>query len=193
MTHSAPALRFPKPLGKKQHGTAGEVRESVACPTEPTPGRSEYVPHIELLLQGLHVSRDRLNSTSKIAVEAKLLRKMIEVTVRGLPFSEQFYTATYPDIRAAADAGQIVDLHQHFVETGFFEGRLGAAPAVDETYYTSLYEDVGLAIERGDIGSATDHYIASGSAEGRVPNVAVRPHIESWMTALFNDLKRIGR
>jgi hypothetical protein len=143
-----------------------------------------YFPHVDLLLQSLRISRDRLNGRSKVAIDAKLLRRLIERAVMHLPFDPEFYKTTYPDIAAAVAAGQITDLHRHFVETGFFEGRLGAMPEVDEAHYCSLYRDVASAVKRGDIASATEHYIRSGAAEGRVPSAAAKPEVDAWMSVL---------
>ena len=89
--------------------------------------RPTYLPHIDLLLQALRVNRERLGSKSKIAIDAKLLRSLIQAAVARQPFSEEFYQHSYPDIAEAYAAGKIPDLQQHFVETGFFEGRLGVA------------------------------------------------------------------
>ena len=145
---------------------------------------SEYLPHIDLLLQAMRINRERLNSRSKIAIDAKLLRTLLQSVVVHLPFSAEFYQSTYADIGAAVAAGQIPDLHRHFVETGFFEGRIGAPPKVDEAYYTSLYKDVAQAIQRGDVASGSEHYLRSGAAEGRVPNAQVKPEIDVWMGIL---------
>ena len=143
-----------------------------------------YIPHIDLLLQALRISRDRLGSKSKIAIDAKLLKMLIQTMVANAPFSEEFYKQNYPDLAAAQTAGQIPDLHQHFVETGFFEGRFGAPPPIDEAYYTSTYKDVGQAVLKGDVVSGTEHYLRSGAAEGRVPNEEIRADLEAWMLVL---------
>jgi hypothetical protein len=144
----------------------------------------EYFPHVELLLQALRINRERLNGRSKIAIDAKVLRRLIELAVERLPFSPEFYAATYPDIAAALAAGQIPDLHKHFVETGYFEGRVGAPPSVDETYYRDLYRDVSQAVERGDVESAQAHYMRSGAAEGRVPSADLQPEVDAWIGIL---------
>ncbi len=149
-----------------------------------------YLPHIDLLLQALRVNRERLNSKSKIAIDAKLLRALLQALVAGQPFSEEFYLQTYPDIAEAHAAGQIANLRNHFVELGFFEGRMGSTPTVDEAYYQDLYKDVAAAVQRGDIGSASEHYLRAGAAEGRVPNEAARPMVEGWMTVLRDDATR---
>jgi hypothetical protein len=146
----------------------------------------QYVPHIDLLLQTLRINRERLGSRSKIAIDTKLLRALLRALAARMPFSEEFYLATYPDLAEAHAVGKVPDLHEHFIESGFFEGRCGAPPEVDEAYYTGLYKDVGQAVLRGDIKSGADHYLRTGIAEGRVPNAVLRGAIDNWM-ALLRD------
>ena len=146
--------------------------------------QTPYIPHIDLLLQALRVNRDRLNSKSKIAIDAKLLKTILQAMVAGAPFNEAFYKQNYPDLAAAQASGAIPDLHKHFIETGYFEGRFGSAPPVDEAYYTSTYKDVGQAVLKGDVTSGTEHYLRSGASEGRVPNEEIRSELEAWMVVL---------
>lgn len=145
---------------------------------------SDYFPHVDLLVRSLRIDRDRLNGRSKIAIDARLLRRLIQGVIEGLPFSAKFYAETYPDIAAAAAAGQIPDLHRHYVETGYFEGRLGMPPTLDEAYYRDTYPDVAEAVAAGDVASAADHYRRSGAAEGRVPVADMAGAIGDWMTLL---------
>jgi hypothetical protein len=142
------------------------------------------VPHVDLLAQAMRINRERLNSRSKIAIDAKLLRLILQNLVSHMAFSDQFYRTNYADIGAAAAAGQIPDLHRHYVETGYFEGRLGAPAEVDEVFYLATYPDVATAIERGEVTSGAEHYTRSGAAEGRVPAAALRPEIDAWMGLL---------
>jgi hypothetical protein len=153
--------------------------------------KAAYVPHIDLLLRALRITRDRLASRSKIAVDARLLRALLQGIAETAPFSGEFYTATYPDIAAAHAAGEIGDLHRHFVELGYFEGRMGAAPPIDETFYTGIYNDVAEAVRRGDLASGREHYVRSGAAEGRVPNAATREAVESWGNVLREEPSRL--
>ena len=143
-----------------------------------------YLPHIDLLLQSLRIARDRLDSRSKIAVDPRLLVHVIKQIVAALPFDAAFYLTTYDDVAQAHANGGIGDLHAHFIEAGFFEGRLGADPEVDAGYYLATYPDVGRAIAEGQIGAAGDHYVQRGSAEGRAPNPGLAPAVERWMTVL---------
>ena len=146
-----------------------------------------YVPHVDLLLQALRVNRERLNSRSKIAIDARLLKALLQAIVVRTPFSEEFYKQTYPDLAEAHAAGSIADLHQHYVESGYFEGRFGAPPVVDEAFYTSHYKDVGQAVLRGDVVSGTEHYLRSGAAEGRLPTEEARDELDAWMSVLRDD------
>lgn len=152
--------------------------------TEPS-----YVPHIDLLLQALRVGRERLGSRAKIAIDARLLRKLLMTLAATLPFDEAFYLSNYPDLAEAHAAGGIRDLRTHFVEVGFFEGRIASRPEVDEAYYTTTYPDVAQAILRGDVSSGTEHYMRAGIAEGRVPNPAMLEAIESWFTVLRDEAR----
>jgi len=151
---------------------------------------TDYVPHIDLLLQSLRINRERLNSKSKIAIDAKLLKSLIQAIVASGPFNEDFYLETYPDLAEAFAAGQISDLRRHYIDLGFFEGRIGAPPPVDEAYYTSLYQDVGAAVQRGDVTSGTEHYLRSGAAEGRVPNAQMKSVVDSWISVLRDEAAR---
>jgi hypothetical protein len=150
----------------------------------------QYVPHIELFLHALRINRERLNSKSKVAVDAKLLKALLKTIVQCAPFSEEYYLETYPDIAAAWAAGQIPDPRRHYIEFGYFEGRVGAPPPVDEAYYTSLYKDVGQAMLSGEIKTAAEHYEDSGCAEGRIPNAQLKPIIDEWAELLDDDAGR---
>ncbi len=149
----------------------------------------DFVPHIDVLLHALRVNRERLNSKSKIAIDAKLLRNLLRTIVAHMPFSAEFYALTYPDIAAAHANGDITDLHRHFIDSGFFEGRFGAPPPVDEPYYVALYRDVATAIQRGDVESGMEHYMRSGASEGRVPNAALKPTIDHWNSILRDETR----
>lgn len=145
---------------------------------------SDYFPHMDLLLQAMRIDRDRLNGRGKVAIDARLLRRLIQCAIERLPFSADFYLRTYPDIAAAAAGGQITDLHRHYVDTGYFEGRMGAPPGVDEARYRAAYQDVAEAIAEGRFASAGEHYMASGAAEGRVPAEPLAGVVGQWMALL---------
>ena len=143
-----------------------------------------YLPHIDLLLRAMRIGRDRLFGASKIAVDARLLRGLLQLAVERAPFDADFYRACYPDLEEAHASGRIPDLHRHFVETGYLEGRCGAPPMFDEAFYVLTYRDVARALKQGDITSAREHYIRSGAAEGRNPSPALTREIAFWSELL---------
>ena len=150
----------------------------------------EYLPHIDMFLRALRINRERLNSKSKVAIDARLLRHLLQALVAEAPFSEEFYLQNNPDVAEAHAQGLIADLRAHYIEQGYFEGRPGAPPPVDEAYYASTYQDVAEAIRRGDVTSGAEHYMRSGASEARLPNPQLKPAIEAWMNALRDEASR---
>lgn len=146
-----------------------------------------HLPHIDLLLKSLRISRERLNSRSKVAVDTRMLRLLLESLAAQLPFDSAFYLKANPDVAKAFAAGQIPDLHRHFIESGYFEGRSAALSDVDDRFYSRTYPDVRAAIAAGAVNSAAEHYTMSGAAEGRLPSEAMRPEIERWASVMSDD------
>jgi hypothetical protein len=145
---------------------------------------SAPLPHAAHLLQSLRISREALQTRSKVAIGTPLLRTLLREAIRNMPFDEAAYREANPDLVALYCAGKIDDLHQHYVEIGYLEGRVAIRLAVDEAFYLSTYTDVGDAMRRGDVGSAREHYLRSGAAEGRLPSPAYRPLFERWAALL---------
>ena len=57
----------------------------------------------------------------------------------------------------------------HFVEDGYFEGRLPFPMKVDERWYMTQYPDVADSVRRGILQSAQAHFDEDGYREGRLP------------------------
>ncbi|MGH7043164.1 MAG: hypothetical protein ACREFY_13685 [Acetobacteraceae bacterium] len=115
------------------------------------------LPNGRVLLQGMMLSRERLQDGSRAAVSIPLLKAILTIASSKLPFDMEFYLSTYPDIRDAYNAGLVADVKAHFAEEGYFEGRLGAMPEIDEKFYRETYPDVADAIASGQVASAADH------------------------------------
>ena len=117
------------------------------------------------------------------------------ITDHGFAFApvgadKKQYLQNNPDVAEAHAKGDIADLRAHYVEHGYFEGRPGAAPPINEAYYTSTYRDVADAVTRGDVKSGTEHYLRSGAAEARIPAPELKPAIESWAAVLRDEAPR---
>src|SRR5439155_27329392 len=83
-------------------------------------------PNGRVLLDALMLTPELLRALPKVAVPVAGLRALIGALVAAMPFDEEFYAATYPDLAAARNAGTIADLRMHFIEHGYLEGPLGA-------------------------------------------------------------------
>ena len=142
------------------------------------------IPNGKALLETLMITPEMLRSLQKVPVPVPALRALLGLLIAALPFDEEFYARTYPDLAEARESGSIADLGKHFREHGYLEGRLGAQPAIDENFYKESYPDVAMAISRGDIRSALDHYITAGAAEGRAANPAELQARRAWLDIL---------
>ena len=130
------------------------------------------------------INQERLRVGSKAAVSLPVLRAILVAATSAMPFDEDFYSFTYPDLRDAHEAGHVADLRTHFVEEGYFEGRFGAKPDVDETFYRKTYPDVAAAVAKGDVKSGLDHYMRAGAFEGRFANPEDMETVKQWNALL---------
>ena len=133
------------------------------------------------LLTSLLLTPERLRSGRKIAIDVPVLRAILCLAASTLPFDEEFYLKTYPDVADAYHSGEIADLHMHFVEVGYFEGRLPTRPQFDDIFYKEMYPDVAAAVATGELESALDHYIKTGAAECRFANRSDMLVWERWL------------
>jgi hypothetical protein len=144
----------------------------------------EKLPNGRVLLDGLGLTLERLQTGSKAAVSLPVIKAVLCAAAASLPFDREFYLRTYPDIRGAFEVGKIKDLRIHFIEFGYLEGRMGAQPEFDEDFYKSLYPDIAAAIANGEVKSALDHYIYAGSFEGRHATLAAM-ETNKWWAEIF--------
>jgi hypothetical protein len=141
-------------------------------------------PNGRVLLDALMITPEMMRSLPKVPVPVRALRALLSILVATLPFDEEFYATTYPDLAKARDAGSIADLRMHFLEHGYLEGRLGAKPQVDEDFYRETYPDVAKAIASRKMRSALEHYVTAGASEGRVANPGDLQARRVWLDIL---------
>jgi hypothetical protein len=80
--------------------------------------------------------------------------------------------------------GSVESARLHYIGFGYFEGRLGATPEVDERWYLRSYPDVGSAVRAGQLASATEHFTVIGASEGRSPSSRYENDATQWKKAL---------
>lgn len=141
---------------------------------------SEYFPSIEYLAAGLRLPKENLQGPKKTLVSYDLLRTLLRHALEALPFDEKAYLKQNPDLAVAWKRGEIGNLHEHFVNTGYFEGRGLTSVAFDEKWYVSTYSDVAEGIRKGQISTAKEHYEMVGEKEGRAPNPRVLDAVQAW-------------
>jgi hypothetical protein len=56
------------------------------------------------------------------------LTRTLRLFLAHVPFDAEWYCTAYPDIAQAIDSGTLTTAREHFIEHGFFEGRLPGPP-----------------------------------------------------------------
>jgi hypothetical protein len=126
-----------------------------------------YLPPFNLLKQKLDFKVE--SGELQVSVSYDRFSEFLQLLLRAVSVDEQWYMDTYPDIRQAFDAGEIASAKEHFVTSGYFEGRIPFKMLVEEDWYLRTYPDIGQAIASGAVNSAEDHFRKSGYEEGRLP------------------------
>lgn len=110
-------------------------------------------------------SRGRLN----VEIARDDLIALIKELLRAVPVDAEWYCAAYPDVAQTIDSGMLASAAAHYVEWGYFEGRIPFEIAIDPEWYMSRYDHVRTEPTRGVAGSAQDHFIRVGYKEGCRP------------------------
>lgn len=143
-----------------------------------------YIPPYDNVLHSIGTSREALQSEANVTVPLKLFRFLLQIAVANGDFNEAGYLAANPDVADAVRSGTIENARLHYIGFGYFEGRKGGTPEVDERWYLRSYPDVASAVKAGRVGSAREHFTMAGAAEWRSPS----PHYEAdalqWKRAL---------
>ena len=80
---------------------------------------------------------------------------------------ETWYLQRYPDVKAALRAGR--SPMDHFIASGYSEGRQPMRPSVDAGWYLRTYASARRDVDAGKAESAADHYLRTGYAQGMLP------------------------
>ncbi len=127
----------------------------------------KYLPPFDLIRRSVEIATVRGELRVSVSYEdfVKLLKQMIS----GIEIDEAWYLKTYEDIAKAVREGSIKSARQHFVDDGYFEGRLPFPMRVDERWYQQTYADIGDSVRKGIIASGQAHFDEDGYREGRLP------------------------
>lgn len=142
-----------------------------------------FVPPYQLLLEELRPAGSPPRDGDEVVVPRVMFELMLRLLVEQMPFDAADYLRRNADVATAVSAGKLDSAHQHFVTKGYFEGRAGGAPVVDEMWYQQRYADVAKELSGGGITSAGDHYIENGAREWRSPTLADQKLVDEWKRA----------
>src|SRR5262245_27113402 len=98
-----------------------------------------FVPSAEALMNALKAKRSELDGNGRIEVPAKLLKLLLQIALAAAYFDEHEYLRRNPDVASAIEHGDVENARVHYVGFGYFEGRKGAGPEVDEAWYLQRY------------------------------------------------------
>ena len=143
-----------------------------------------YFPSYEQLLKSGGQTRASVEAAKKVTVPLKLFEFLMQVALTSADFDVEHYLAMNPDIRDAMKKGSEISPHQHYISYGYFEGRKGGLPKVDDAWYLRTYPDVAAAVKSGGVRSATEHFEIMGAGEGRAPSQELSDVAVKWKALL---------
>ncbi len=116
-----------------------------------------------------HMNITQIRGQSYVAMPHEEMRAMLRALLRHIPVDESWYLQRYPDVAGAIRSGRTKSARDHFITSGYFEGRWPSPIVVDETWYLAEYPEVARAVRDGIVESAQRHFEQNGYKEGRRP------------------------
>jgi hypothetical protein len=128
----------------------------------------KYLPPFDLVVNSLALFE--LKGERYAALPYAELIRLIKLFLASAEIDEEWYLRRYKDVGPAIAAGEMASARLHFINNGYFEGRLAFPLEVNEESYLTRYPDVADAIANGTAKSAHQHYVENGYREGRTPD-----------------------
>jgi hypothetical protein len=129
--------------------------------------RVKYLPPFDILKSLLTISS--VKGELMVSCTYENLVQMLRQVIIGVEVDERWYLERYPDIADAIEQGKVQSARVHFVNDGYFEGRMPFPIHVDERYYLSQNKGVAEYVRKGMLESGQQHFDENGYAEGRLP------------------------
>ncbi len=126
-----------------------------------------YLPPFETIKGMLNLTTAR--GKTRVDMTYEDVQKMIQALLFAIVVDEEFYLTRNPDVAEGIRLGTIRSAQEHFVDHGYFEGRLPYHIEVDEAWYLETNQDVARTLESGEYGSGQAHFDGPGYPEGREP------------------------
>jgi hypothetical protein len=126
-----------------------------------------YIPPFEVIKGLLNVTTSR--GKTRVDMTYEDLQKMIRVLLSVIEVDEAFYLARNQDVAEGIRRGEIGSAQEHFLDHGYFEGRLPYRIEVDEQWYLQTHADIAETLRKGEYASGQDHFDGPDYSEGRAP------------------------
>jgi hypothetical protein len=143
-----------------------------------------YIPHYDALLHAIGTSREKLKNATEVTIPVSLLKLLLQLSLTNSEINVAGYLAANRDIQDAVKKNHVPDPKSHYLKFGFFEGRRGAAPPVDEAWYRRNYSDIAAAVRDGTIKSGAEHFDTIGAEEFRAPSASHLADALEWKKAV---------
>ena len=127
----------------------------------------KYLPPFDLIRRSVEIST--VKGELRVSVAYDDFIRILRMLNSGIEVNEEWYLREYEDIAEAIRDGSVESAKQHFMEDGFFEGRLPFPMPVDERWYLEENADVAESVRKGVVGSGQQHFTEDGYREGRLP------------------------
>jgi hypothetical protein len=127
----------------------------------------KYLPPFDVLKSYLAFSN--VQGELMVTCTYEGLIEMLRQVIIGVEVDEQWYLERYPDIADAINQGLVLSPRLHFVNDGYFEGRLPFPIRVDERYYLEHNTGIAEYVRKGMLESGQQHFDENGYSEGRLP------------------------
>jgi hypothetical protein len=186
--HLEPASRNKPSAGRTATAAArpgsdpGQPNSAQPKPTH-YPGEMEFVPAYGLFMKHAVAGPKAGDGADEVTVSRRLLEFLLRCLLDHMEFDEQQYQKANPDVAAAIKQKKMHSGREHFIRSGYFEGRSGGVH-VDEAWYLARNPDVAGAKKAGKFDSGAAQYRLSGANEWRVPNQRSEDAIRMWKDIL---------
>jgi hypothetical protein len=127
----------------------------------------KYLPPFDLIRRMVEVSTVR--GELRVSLSYDDFIKIMRMMISGVEVDEAWYLREHEDIAHAVAGGSVESAKRHFLDDGYFEGRLPFPMPVDERWYLEQYADVAESVRKGVVSSGEQHFSEDGYREGRLP------------------------
>ena len=127
----------------------------------------KYLPPFDLIRRSVEIVTVR--GELRVNVSYEEFVKLLKLLIAGIEVDEAWYLRTYEDIAKAIREGTIASARRHFIDDGYFEGRLPFPVRVDERWYLQHNADIADSVRKGVVPNGQTHFDEDGYREGRLP------------------------